>query len=88
MVVVVGPRWTVSRLHEEGDWVHRELVGARQAGALVIPLLVEGASLPTDELPLALSWLPSCQMFAINAQHWRREMGRLAERIEDALTND
>ena len=86
MVVAVGPRWKSNRLREESDWVSREILGAKRAGALVVPVMFEGAALQNLELPDALKWLHDCQMLSIGTQYWRRETHRLAERIEDALT--
>ncbi|HET7540270.1 MAG TPA: toll/interleukin-1 receptor domain-containing protein [Polyangiaceae bacterium] len=48
-VVVIGKRWTSQRLHEPEDYVRLEIEHALGKGIPVIPVLVEGASLPSGE---------------------------------------
>jgi hypothetical protein len=51
MVVVIGLGW-LNRLNDDGDHVRMELESALQRGISIIPVLVDGASMPEpDELP-------------------------------------
>jgi hypothetical protein len=50
VVAVIGPDWTADpRLADPEDHVRRELVTAIRAGVPIIPLLVQGASMPEKE---------------------------------------
>jgi hypothetical protein len=61
-VVVIGPRWVsiatsqgVPRLDDPKDFVRLEVESALRSGIRVIPVLVQGATMPTsDELPESL----------------------------------
>ena len=45
-IVIIGPGWVSPRLHEREDVVRAEVRIALNSGALVMPLLVDGAKLP------------------------------------------
>src|SRR5215470_9425625 len=52
VVTLIGPRWLTPRLFQDGDWVRLELAQALSRHIAVIPVLVDGARLPTKaELP-------------------------------------
>lgn len=74
MLVVIGPRWQsvqietgklkgYPRLHDENDWVRREITIALQNDKTVIPLLVAGASLPDEE------WLDNIGLRKLHSKH-------------------
>jgi hypothetical protein len=76
VVVVVGPRWTslvdgagVPRLAEPADFVRLEVEQGLRCGARVIPVLVNGATVP-DPSGLPESLRPFCYL---NAFHVRRD---------------
>src|SRR5215469_6070832 len=54
MIVLIGPTWLSSRLFELGDTVCQEIALALTYGIPVIPILVQGASMPSaKQLPEA-----------------------------------
>jgi hypothetical protein len=71
VLVVIGSRWLAaqrdsrSRLHERNDHVRREIETARKTQKRIIPVLVDGAAMPTvEQLPSDLAWLAR-----LNAKH-------------------
>ncbi|MHC1560631.1 toll/interleukin-1 receptor domain-containing protein [Actinomycetospora sp. C-140] len=67
VLAVIGPSWLEvetadgrRRLEDEDDWVRRELVSALDAELDVVPVLVDGASMPRErQLPPVLR--PLCE---------------------------
>jgi hypothetical protein len=58
LLALVGSRWDTTRLHDSADWVRREILLARANGARIVPVLVDGATLPPDPtLPKELRFL-------------------------------
>jgi CheY-like chemotaxis protein len=58
MFALIGPSFDARRLHEPTSVVSYEWQRARFHGAAVVPVIVGGAAMPTDEqLPPALRWL-------------------------------
>ena len=58
MFALIGPNFDALRLHEPTSVVTYEWQRARFHGAAVVPVIVDGATLPADEqLPPALRWL-------------------------------
>jgi hypothetical protein len=67
-VVVIGKRWTSQRLQEPEDYVRIELEHALGKGIPVIPVLVEGASVPSGEdLPEKLRPLTRRQALRVDS---------------------
>jgi tetratricopeptide (TPR) repeat protein len=73
MLVVIGPTWqTVTvpdgdlkgypRLHDKDDWVRREITLALDAGNIVLPLFLTGATMPTK------AWLKKCRLDRLHAK--------------------
>jgi hypothetical protein len=68
-LAVVGIRWLTAarsdrrcRIDDPSDWIRQELVAAFAAGARVIPVLTDGAEMPTeDQLPEDLAPLARCR---------------------------
>ncbi len=94
LVAVIGRGWASAtddegnlRLHEPGDWVRREVATAIQK-AVVLPVLVNGASLPgADELPPDLRRLSSFQAMTIDrAKRFEDEVDTLVRAVRHALT--
>lgn len=86
MLVVIGPRWLGSpenrqprRIDAEGDWVRQEVEeGLANNGIRVFPVLVDGASMPTEhDLPDTLKPLARRQAFVLTIHHWDNDIGRL-----------
>lgn len=58
VLVLVGPQWDPGRLVSPSDPVRLEIETARELGLILIPVLVDGATMPrTEELPDELEWL-------------------------------
>ena len=52
LVVIVGRHWPVDRLKNEGDYIQEDIRIALQRNLLVIPVLTDGASMPSaGDLP-------------------------------------
>lgn len=57
MFALIGPSFDARRLHEPTSVVTYEWQRARFHGAAVVPVIVDGGAMPTDEqLPSALRW--------------------------------
>ena len=92
MLVLIGKGWLrvyksgVRRLDPEGDWVRKEIEAALGAGALVMPLLVEGAR-PLFrqvllELVPSLEPLADRQALTLRRIDWASDLERLHELLE------
>jgi hypothetical protein len=86
LLVVIGPRWLkndgASRLHDPRDWVRIEILSALERNILVIPILVDGATMPSEaDLPEELRLLASYQALSLTETGWRSELTRLVRRI-------
>ncbi len=90
---VIGTRWTSvadehgrRRLDDPGDWVASEIAIALQRKVPVIPVLVDGAEMPSRaELPEALSSLASRQAMIIRHESFPADVARLVSAIEKRL---
>jgi hypothetical protein len=78
VLVVIGPRWLevkdasgLRRIDALNDFVRREIVAGLMKGATVIPVLVQGATMPrAEELPEELRPLSRRQAFVISDGRW------------------
>jgi len=62
VLVLIGKEWNIERLNNEDDWVLREIDLAMMEGKEIIPILVDGAGMPTaDQLPQTIRNLPRFQ---------------------------
>jgi hypothetical protein len=90
VLVLIGPRWleirskdAMPRLHDPDDYVRLEIAGALARGAVTIPVLVGGASIPsTAELPEVLKPLIRRHAMELTDQHWGYDTGKLIDVIE------
>lgn len=90
MLVVIGPRWVDARdaegrrkLDLEGDIVRHEIRSAFARGIPVIPLLVEGASLPREQdLPEDLRALRDHQARELEYERWAADSRELLRVLE------
>ncbi|MDJ0704727.1 MAG: toll/interleukin-1 receptor domain-containing protein [Leptolyngbyaceae cyanobacterium MO_188.B28] len=94
LVAVIGPTWlTVSgedghrRLDSPTDFVRLEIESALKLRIPVIPLLVNGATMPSSvELPEALRTLPDWQASVIRHDpDFRRDVNKLIQGIESLV---
>jgi hypothetical protein len=91
MLVIVGKYWLAApgavpgsrRLDDPGDWVRREVEeGLARTEAAVIPVLVDGASMPQrGDLPPSLQPLCDRQAFSLPGDNLDREVGTLIDGI-------
>ncbi|MPV36319.1 toll/interleukin-1 receptor domain-containing protein [Georgenia subflava] len=85
MVVVIGPTWLDvrdsegnRRLDDPDDFVRMEVEHALSAGLKVLPVLVEGATMPTaDQLPGPMRKLAARQAIEISPTRYSYDAGRL-----------
>ena len=94
MLVLVGEGWLRAhdpetfdrRLNQEGDWVRKEIEAALGAGALVVPLLVEGAK-PLSRQAFAtvpsLARLADLQTLPLRRKDWASDLERLQELLDE-----
>lgn len=85
LIVLIGPNWLVSetggkpRLHEPGDQVADEIKAALDRKRVIVPVLVEGASMPREEnLPDGLKELTRRNAVSISDVGWVYDTTRLA----------
>ena len=89
VIVVIGRKWlTVTnpdgsrRIDDSADFVRREIRTAFQRGTRVIPLLVQGAAMPSvADLPAELAPLATRQASAIQHEEFTADAQRLADAI-------
>jgi len=87
VLAVIGPRWLNAvdasgrrRIDDPDDFVRREVGAALSKGASVIPVLVNGATMPrADELPEALRSLARRQAIDLSDQRWDSDLVELIE---------
>lgn len=86
VVALIGRHWSDAtdaaghrRLEEPDDFVRLEISAALQRGIRVVPLLVDGASLPTpDDLPTDLEPLLDRQAIRVDNTTWETSVAKLA----------
>jgi hypothetical protein len=85
LIAVIGRNWLTAtdpagrkRLEDANDYVRLEIVAALQRNIRVIPLLVQGGSMPSaDELPDDLAPLARRNAFELHDTSWRDDVRRL-----------
>ena len=90
LLAVIGSTWMSCldaqgrrRLEDPEDFVRLEVETALRRGIPVLPLLVQGASVPQgDQLPPSLSSLARRQALELSDRRWRADVGRLIEELE------
>ena len=89
---IIGSRWLdVSdgsgrrRLDDPNDWVVAEIREALERGTPVVPVLVDGARMPTtDELPIALATLPQWHAVRVDHESFRADVEQLVGAVTSA----
>jgi hypothetical protein len=89
MLVLIGHGWLVAkdaqgrrRLDDPADWVRQEIVAALRRGVRVVPVLVEGATLPAEgDLPDDLKPLVKRQARPLSDERWRGDLTALIEML-------
>ena len=93
ILVVIGPHWLEAkdenggrRLDNPDDFVNIEITTALAREIRVIPVLVDGASMPkAGELPDPLKALARRQAVEVRQLHFGRDAEALVERVNEAL---
>jgi hypothetical protein len=93
LIAVVGKNWlTVTdavgqkRLENSDDYVRVEIATALKRNIRVVPLLVQGASMPsTDELPNDLAPLARRNAFELHDSSWGDDIRRLISALEKVM---
>ena len=85
VLALIGPRWLeeLEQRAEGDDYVRYELETALVNDRRVIPLLVNGAAMPTpDRLPARLEGLTERQAFDVSDTRFRSDMEELIRRLD------
>ena len=92
MLVMIGPNWLtasrdgIRRLEEPADFVRREIEAGLESGKPVVPVLVNGAAMPSEtDLPPTITALARHQAITLNDTHWAADMERLANILRPLL---
>ena len=90
VLVIVGSRWLAAasdagtrRLDDPADFVRLEIELAFANDVAVVPVLVEGATMPsTAALPPTLAEFARCQAVELSETRWRYDADRLIETLQ------
>lgn len=93
MLVVIGPRWVSvtdaagrRRLDDPNDYTRLEVGTALKRNVRVIPVLVEGATMPAvDELPEELKSLARRNAIELSDKRWGYDVAQLVETVHKVL---
>jgi pterin-4a-carbinolamine dehydratase len=94
VLVVIGREWISvqdpqtfrRRLEMEDDWVRQEVEAALAGGGIIIPVLIEGATMPTKEqLPEPLQALAPLNAVQLSREHLSADFDRLIVAIRSRL---
>jgi hypothetical protein len=86
VIVVIGPTWLerVNDLSQPDDWVRREIEGGLRQGILMVPVLIDGARMPS-KLPPQIAGLKdfgSVEIYGRFLEGQRRHLNRVAAGAE------
>lgn len=92
VLVVIGPRWLGvddegnRRIDRHDDFVRTEVGIALAADQRVVPVLVDGAELPSEaDLPIELAGLVRRQAVPVRDETWHQDVRALIRRLEGEL---
>lgn len=93
VLVVIGRSWVdvrdaqgARRLDDPSDWVRLEVESALNGDRKVVPVLVQGASMPRDSmLPASIAALARRNAHEISARRWDYDFDALAKTLVDPL---
>ena len=96
LIAVIGRNWSTAtdaagqkRLENPDDYVRTEIATALKRNIRVIPLLIQGAAMPSArELPDDLAPLSRRNAFEIHDSSWRDDIQRLVTALERAIKGD
>lgn len=90
MLVLIGPQWLDMPDHKRGgrrldqpdDWIRQEIATALRRDVRVVPVLLEGATLPdATELPEDIRSLVGRQALELSDVRWRGDLQRLVDAL-------
>lgn len=87
MLAIIGPDWMAYnaekgtyRINDNTDWVRKEIATALQRNIRVIPVLLDGGTMPDeDQLPDDLKPLLLRQSYEISNKRWKYDCDQLIE---------
>ncbi|MBL8398449.1 MAG: toll/interleukin-1 receptor domain-containing protein [Candidatus Accumulibacter sp.] len=90
VLVVIGPHWLDARnadgqrrLDDPADFVRLEIETALSGGVPIIPVLIEGATMPAStRLPASLQEFSRCQGVELSATRWQYDVDRLIATLQ------
>jgi TIR domain len=90
LLAIIGSRWLTAtddsgrrRLDDPNDWVRLEIEAALERNVRVVPVLVEGAALPSvEDVPPSLAALLRRQAFKLTHEQFRMQAEALVSQIE------
>lgn len=93
VLVVIGRGWTSAsdesgkrRLDDPNDWVRLEIASALASERLVVPVMVQGAAMPTEaELPESIRTLARRNAHEMSARRWDFDFETLSTSLAGAL---
>jgi len=95
VLIVIGKEWLKgarfggARLNQRGDFVRLEIEGAMRRKVPVIPVLVQGAPMPTDtNLPVTIKGLTRRNAIELSDARWRFDVEKLIHAVETLPPDD
>ena len=92
LIAMIGKRWSGERengpprIHDPQDFVHLEIAAALSRNIRVIPILVDGASMPNkDQLPRTLQPLVRRNALEVSNTRFRFDLDRVSQAVRKAL---
>jgi hypothetical protein len=93
LIAVIGKNWLTAtdaagrkRLENPDDYLRMEIATALQRNTRVIPLLVQGAAMPSaEQLPEDLASLTHRNAFELHDSSWNEELRRLITTLDKVL---
>lgn len=93
MIHLMGKQWLtgldvggVRRIDDPNDYVRQEILTAFEKKVLVIPVLMDGATMfCKEELPAAIDRLAQLQAFGITTVRWHYDVARLIRKLEQSM---
>jgi hypothetical protein len=92
VIALIGKHWTGERengplrIHDPQDFVHLEIATALSRDIRVVPVLVDGASMPSqDQLPRTLQPLVRRHALELTNTRFRFDLERISQAVQKAL---
>jgi len=78
LIALIGKRWLGKRLRDPGDFVRQEIQSALEKNLRVIPVLVQGARMPSvAQLPESIAEFSHRNALEISDTRWQYDVDRL-----------